>query len=332
MFLVSLLRRDPNVSFYLRADPTYTSAVKGIPNTHIKPMRKGNRIFEQLSAWIGYDAFVKVGGSVFMEPKNWKEKPPFSAWQAKLLNRNKYIIGANFGPHYTQAFWRRAYSSLKYYGGVCFRDKASYALFQDIPQVKEAPDLLFGYPYPMPIQGQGVCISVVDPQRKMPGVTWAERYYAATAQIADYFLAQGKPVCLMGFCKAERDGEAIENVLRNMLYSEQAEVYQYCGEIDEMLHRINACKYLIAARFHAMVIGFALRKKVLPVIYSPKQTNVLKDLDYSGDCWDLSQEEMLTPEQVVQSLCNAPILPGIEALAERSQEHFSQLDAVVNDK
>lgn len=329
MFLVSLLRRYPNTSFFLRADSTYTSAIKDFSNLHIKSPQNSSRLAEQLSALIGYDAFVKLGGSIFMEPKDWKEKPPFPAWLSKLINRKKYIIGANFGPYYTEAFWKRAYSSLKYYGGVCFRDKASYALFQNIPQVKEAPDVLFGYPYPMPVRGHGVCISVIDPERKMLGTTFAEQYYAATAQIADYFLSQGKPVCLLGFCKAERDGEAIEKVLRNMQHPGQAEVYQYHGDIDGMLHRINTCEYLVAARFHAMIIGFALKKKVLPVIYSSKQINVLKDLDYQGGYWDLLHGENLTPEQATTSLSKAPILSEIEVLAVRSSEHFSQLDTIV---
>lgn len=326
MFVLRMLQRYPNVQFHAVVDGAYRGAFADTPNLVVHPRKKTNRLVEQLHHRFGYDAFIKLGGSIFMEPKDWKQKGTFPVWQCKLLNSNKFIIGANFGPHYTDAFLKRAYSSLRFYRGVSFRDQASYDLFADIPQACWAPDLLFQYDYPAPKQGSGVGISVIAPERKLPEGLTEEQYYTAMAQIADRYLEQGEPVRLLGFCDAERDGEAMEQIRSRMCHADQLETVLYDGDIPKMLDAMNGCDKIIAARFHAMIIGFALRKKVLPVIYSQKQTHVLEDLGFDGRIWDLRKAELLTPEEAQTACDNAPIVEGLQELATRCDEQFTQLD------
>ena len=326
MFILRMVRRYPKVRFYAIAKPEYRQALAAEPNLMLSEPVKGNRAMEQLTHRFGYRAFVKLGGSIFMEPKDWKPKGEFPAWQCKLLNGNKFIIGANFGPHYTDAFLRRAHSSLRYYRGLSFRDEASYGLFRDIPQACCAPELLFRFDYPEPVPGRGVGISVIAPERKLPEGLGAEEYYTAMANIADRFIALDQPVRLLGFCEAERDGEAIEKILARMEHAEQAQVCMYSGDIRWMLDRMNECESIIACRFHAMVIGFALKKKVLPVIYSLKQTNVLEDLGFGGGIWDLRASQVMPPEEAVAACTNAPIVAEVERLAEQSDDQFAHLD------
>lgn len=327
MFVLRLVRRYPNVEFHTRVKSEYRQALSGEQNLIIEDPGKNNRLLDQFSHRFCYDAFVKIGGSIFMEPLNWEKKGTFPAWQCKLLNSNKFIIGANFGPYYTEEFLARAYSSLRYYHGVCFRDQTSYELFQDIPQVNCAPDVLFRYDYPVPVAGEGVGISVIAPERKLPSGLSAEEYYTAMAKIADMFIENGQTVRLLGFCKAERDDEAVEQILARMKNAEKAQAYLYTGDIAGMLDKINQCQTIIASRFHAMVIGFALKKKVLPVIYSQKQTHVLQDLGFSGQIWDLRAGERMTPEQAATACDEAPVVEGLEKLASRSDEQFAYLDA-----
>ncbi len=326
MFVLRMLRRYPKVRFYATVEPQYRKALAAETNLVMLPRKKSNRLVEQLTHRFRYDAFIKLGGSIFMEPKDWKQKGTFPVWQCKLLNANKFIIGANFGPHYTDAFLKRAYSSLRFYRGVSFRDRASYTLFQDIPQACYAPDLLFQYDYPAAKQGRGVGISVIAPQRKLPEGLTDEQYYSAMARLADHYLEQGEPVRLLGFCEAERDAEAMEEIRQRMTHAGKAEIVLYDGDIDKMLCAMNDCDKIIAARFHAMVIGFALGKKVLPVIYSHKQTHVLEDLGFGGRIWDLRKAELLTPDEAQAACENAPMVEGIAELAGRSDEQFARLD------
>ena len=326
MFVLRLLRRYPDVKFYAAVDPRYRTAFAAENNLIAQPCKKTNRLVEQLHHRFGYHGFIKLGGSIFMEPKDWKQKGTFPAWQCKLLNGNKFIIGANFGPHYTDAFLKRAYSSLRFYRGVSFRYQASYALFQDIAQACCAPDLLFQYDYPPSKEGKGVGISVIAPQRKLPEGLTAEQYYDAMAQLADGYIEDGQPVRLLSFCQEERDEEAIDEIRQRMRYADRVQCCLYRGNIAQMLDAINDCQYLIAARFHAMVLGFAMGKKVLPVIYSHKQTNVLQDLGFDGCIWDLRASQLMTYQEARDACEAAPVVQGIEELAKRSDEQFAQLD------
>ena len=328
MFVKTLVRRYKNVKFIMRTEPEYSEAFLAEPNLILKNKQRQS-VLERIKHAFFYDAFIKIGGSIFMEPKNWRYKKPFAAWQCKILNRNKFIVGANFGPYYTKGFYDRAYSSLRYYRGICFRDSQSYELFSSLSQVMCAPDILFGYPnYPEIIKGNGVGISVIYPERKLLPYEVTESYYEALAIFADSLIEFGIPVRFLGFCRAERDDEAISCVLAKMKYPWQAESFIYNGKVSAFLERINECETIIASRFHAMIIGFALKKKVLPVIYSSKQLNVLCDLGFTGPICNLLKDK-ITAEQIMEVFDKIPTVKGVEALACESKKQFLWLDKIL---
>ncbi|KIR02076.1 putative transferase [Lachnospiraceae bacterium TWA4] len=58
-----------------------------------------------------------------------------------------YILGANFGPYYTEEYLKAMAKVFEKAEDVCFREKYSYQLFQN-NRVRYAPDILFTYPMP----------------------------------------------------------------------------------------------------------------------------------------------------------------------------------------
>lgn len=337
MFVLKLVQRYPDVSFYADVEAPYQDALKNEHNLLLsdpvqkKPMLNSWAV-KQFIHRFGYDAFVKIGGSIFMEPLDWKPQKPFPAWQAKLLNSNKFIVGANFGPYYTQAFLERARSSLRYYRGVCFRDRYSYNLFSEFNHVQNSPDVLFGYTdIPEPRAGHGVGISVVALEKKLLVNQYAEKYYDILAQVCDRLICSGIPVKLLSFCKAEGDTAAIEAILRRMEYSQKAAVCNYDGNISAFLNVLNDCNLIMATRFHAMILGFVMNKTVFPICYSEKQTHVLEDCGFRGSMWNLLEGELPEAEEIIQRCVGNPKLPGIKQLAERSDTQFIQLDRLLLD-
>lgn len=339
MFVLTMLRRYPDVRFFTEADREKCTAFLGEPNVVIEDTTDGpklrrkllnNRLANQVRGRFFYDAYVKIGGSIFMEPRNWKKKKPFPGWQSALLNRNKYVIGANFGPYYTREFLDRTRSSLKYYAGVCFRDTHSYTLFQDLDCVNMAPDVLFGYPgLPHGTTGEGVGISVIHPDRKVTDGVNAETYFAVMAQVCNKLVEMGIPVKLFSFCKAEGDEKAIDEILLRAEKPESIEKICYCGDVDVFLRQLNACQYLMAGRFHAMILGFAMGKRVLPMIYSIKQSNVLEDCGFEGGVWDMRCVADKDPERLIIDCLHNPLCPEVDELKQKAQYHFRQLDRIL---
>ena len=332
LFIKILVRRYPDVHFRINAPEEYRKAFLDEKNVSF-PHTQRRKLFqswlaEQLIATVCYSAYVKIGGSIFMEPHNWKVKKPYPQWLRKRMNRKKYVIGANFGPYYTPEFLEFARANLSNYAGVCFRDQYSYQLFENKKKIRYAPDVLFGYHLlSKPCRGKGVGISVVAMEKKMDVDQYAPIYYHTLAQVCDELIRDGVPVCLFAFCKAEGDVQAIQTILKQMDTPEKVEVCTYQGDSEAFLDRLNDCQQIIATRFHAIILGYLMQKPVFPIIYSPKQTHVLNDLNMKTG-WNLYAGEMMTATAIVAECldCSTISKEKIAQLEKDAQAQFYFLD------
>jgi colanic acid/amylovoran biosynthesis protein len=240
------------------------------------------------------------------------------------------VIGCNFGPYKTEAYRAFIFSRLEKARDVCFRDRYSFHVFSSLDHVRVAPDVLFGYPnYPALRQGRGVGISVLCLDDRPELKHMADRYYSVIAQTVDTCAQQKIPVKLFSFCEAEGDPKAIREIMRHSK-TKCAEVCEYHGDIDSILEQLNQCEYIVASRFHAMVIGWCLCKKVFPVVYSDKQLHVLHDVGYSGSHWDLRKTEADTDIRLMDRILEANCL-DVRDDQERAQQQFEMLDGYINE-
>ncbi len=325
MFVITMAERFPHVNFHIAVKDQYRKVFEKYKNLTLMSSFDEHGIKGRLKLRFSYSAFVKLGGSIFMEPVNWVKQPPFPKWQCLLLNKNKFIMGANFGPCYTTEFFERAKGSLKYYNGICFRDKYSYNMFSQLKNCKYAPDILFGYKhYPEYKTGDGVGISVIKMDGRETLDKYAKEYYASIANACDILIDKNIPVKLFSFCEKEGDEEAINKIIPQMKpeTSKKVSVYNYKGNIEEFLREFNSCEYIVGTRFHAMVLGLSMKKKVYPVIYSKKLSNVLEDISFNGKYWNILEGESKDGEQIVTELLSAPVSNISEEFVLSSETHF----------
>ena len=336
MFVRTLVRRYPDLVFSCNVPPVYNQAFRMESNLRmpgnvlffvlrllnklkILPQEKYKRI-----AACTNELVIRIGGSIFVESPTAKKKP------RKLYHKNEFIIGANFGPYQTEFFAEEGKKFFSKCVDVCFREKFSYDLFKKLENVRIAPDVLFGYPaYPMQKQGNGVGISLISMNERPQLQAYAEEYYATMAKVCDQLIEQGTPVTLFSFCTAEQDMEAVAEVLAKVHHADRIGVREYSGNIDEMLGWMNKCETIIATRFHAMILGWSMGKKVVPVIYSTKLLNVINDLAYPGFKWNLLGGEIPDVDQIVKACDEALPLENIEELARESEKQFEGLDSFV---
>lgn len=336
MFVHALVRRYPNVKFYMSAARRYRRALEQEPNiVFIEDNRwRRNRLTEKLVSRFGFDACVKIGGSIFQEaPPDGKRRhtPPFLGLMYRILGGNKFIIGANFGPYFTNRFLERGKLMLRHCRGVCFRDRYSHALFAQCKNITYAPDVLFGYrAFPEAAKGDGVGISVIAPEQRLFIGQYADQYYDTLAKVCDRLIDDNIPVRLFSFCSAEGDEKAIASIRARMKNPDLVSVCTYQGDIPAFLDSFNSCESILATRFHAMVIGFALGKRVLPIIYNEKLSNVLSDIQFGGAVWNLLEGEIPGATQIIDRCLHNPKVSGMDALAQHSQGQFAKLDAYLD--
>ena len=108
--------------------------------------------------------------------------------------------------------------------------------------------------------------------------------------------------------------------------------YLYSGDPEAMLTAMNNCRCLVATRFHAMILGWVLQKNVVPVIYSGKQTQVLKDVRFTGPMWNALEGEDISAEALLSAALADTGQLDITDLRQRAKGQFAALDAFLQDR
>ena len=332
LFVQTLVRRFPDHLFEIAAKPDHVRFLSGESNVRIMPPAQFllRRLCGKISPGLvknerknrmrRADAVVKIGGSVFMEYPGWQNVP------VAIPNPHYFILGANFGPFFSKEFFTKKKKNIMRSEDCCFRDLYSYQLFRDVPQVRYAPDILWAYPAFPPVKNGknvGICILNLSAFRGLEHRT--EDYERGIARICDRHCGLGKEVVLFGFCRTDRDDEAIKRILSYCRTPEKIRTRVYDGDIGSFLDAFNSVETVYASRFHAMILGFAMRKKVVPIIYSDKQVNALEDIGYKGAYWNIMDNEPLSEEVICGEAESLPV-PVIKEYEMSAKDQFSGLD------
>ena len=229
-------------------------------------------------------------------------------------------------------FWKEQF---KTWNDVCFRDRYSKDLFPDIPTVRYAPDILFSYSPNNRTETKNrkiLAISVINLRwefRNIPEQI-ADAYEAFILRAAEEALEKGYEVCFLSFCELQKDSEAIERIEGEIKKTRPAFAGRiskriYTENIAEIVDVLAECEAVLATRFHAMVLGYVLGKKVLPVCYSDKTTNVIRDLSLTETWAEIQHPETYPATSIIDSFHSLPS-ERIAELATAADTQFAALD------
>ena len=323
LFVKIIVDRYKNHTFYAISNSYKTRDNLQIYKNTLK-MRILNKLGLKEKVYINSkDISVSIGGSMFIEGLSPIERK-------KIYGNNPYyILGSNFGPYKTEKFYKKGYELFKNAEDVCVRDKYTYNLFKDLPNVRYAPDIVFTLDTSKIkiSEEKKAIISVIDCENKL-GKQYQEKYENMIKEMIEFFIENGYKVALMSFCKRENDEIAIERILNNLDENtkQQVQKYFYDGNVEEALNYIAQSQIIVGTRFHANILGLLLRKTVIPIIYSNKTTEFLKDIkfegkaiDIKGDCkFNLTLEDLKYKKDVTKEI-------------EKAQEQFKALDKLLNN-
>lgn len=321
LFVKIIVDRYKNHTFYAISNSYKTRDNLQIYKNTLK-MRILNKLGLKEKVYINSkDISVSIGGSMYIEGLSPIERK-------KIYGNNPYyILGSNFGPYKTEEFYKKGYELFKNAEDVCVRDKYTYNLFKDLPNVRYAPDIVFTLDTSKIkiSEEKKAIISVIDCENKL-GKQYQEKYENMIKEMIKFFIDNGYKVALMSFCKRENDEIAIERILNNLAENtkQQVQKYFYDGNVEEALNYFAQSQIIVGTRFHANILGLLLRKTVIPVIYSNKTTEFLKDIkfegktiDIKGDCkFNLTLEDLKYKKDVTKEI-------------EKAQEQFKALDKLL---
>lgn len=233
------------------------------------------------------DAVVYIAGSIFIENKQIEgNQAEFLANQ--IIDRVPFfVIGANFGPYYTEKYVQDNRQILVTLKDICFRDKDSFELFSDLNNVRWAADCLLSYDvsrFSSVKPERKIAISLIKNNGRSGFVKYDESsYLEKIVEIVKKYTEKDYSIVFINLCLAQKDNEATEYCLEKLSKSDRIKVCDYTGDENEVLFQMASSEYIIASRFHAMIFAWLLKRPVLPIVYGDKTLNAIKSYGFSGE-------------------------------------------------
>lgn len=341
-----LCQRYPKVSFQICADLSYKERFRDISNlTVYSPEDKVVRFWDWIVRKIkhtdqGFWKYllkssaitVHIGGSVFVQHQEDFSHSFRLDQELSVRSRRICVVGANFGPYKNPEYYRGYRDLFGKYEGICFRDRFSYNLFQDLPNVSHASDVAFGYEFKnVKKEKRQLLISVIQLKNREGCFSisqYEECYLEFLVKVIHKYLKAGYEIKLISFCKIQGDEDTIEELInRAGVKDEKAvSVCYYDYNMEECLECFQESEVILGTRFHSVVLGWLVGKKVIPIVYDAKTRNLLEDngCSFYIELSDLEKgtEELLKKMESVDSF-------DASVLRENAHMQFQVLDQIL---
>ncbi len=302
LFLEFISTRYPNVEFDIIVDEKYHDIYEKFSNVNPKlgVKDKKNQTLKNINI-DEYDAFVYIGGSIFMEHCDEgvvgiKEFERFVK-EAKSKEKPFFYISSNFGPYTTQEYVEACKSLFENCEDVCFRDTYSKNIFKDIKSVRYEPDLIFAYPHKKTeIIKNTVGISIIDLGIRDNLKDKENTYLEFLKTNIEKYVKQGKTINIFSFCEYEGDKIAADKLIQKLGEDERnkVKIVNYDGNIAKYLETYAQMEYMICTRFHAMVLSSIMEQKYFVISYSKKTNNLINDLNLTKAVLNLEDLKIQT--------------------------------------
>ena len=225
------------------------------------------------------DCYINIGGSIFIQNKNWKDDDRFIIKNI-IGNKPSFILGCNYGPG-DDEYHKYLKRWFKKFDDICFRDQESYELFKSLKNTRLADDIvLIDDDKDINTKRYGLAISVIDVENNPKLKNHKIDYYNYIRNIISLFISKNIGVTMYSFCEEDGDLKAINEILEEVPIEERRyiRIKNYKNNIDAFLNDWKKHEYVVATRFHAMILALKYYQIFLPLVYSDKTTNYLKNL------------------------------------------------------
>ena len=331
LFFKMITERYPNIDFYAFSKYKYNCKnnikiyqKKRILNKLLKVI-SNNKLNQERMIINKCDFCVIIGGSIFIQGKSSYDKYIFAN------NKKYFILGSNFGPYQSDEFYKEYEEIFKNAQDVCFREKKSYNLFNQLNNVRNAPDIIFSLDTSA-LKKQSekrVVFSIIDLSNRFNNKI-CELYINKMINMIYFFSEKKYKITLMSFCSNEGDEKAIKEILSNIKDNKlksKIDIYNYNGNIDEALMVLNNCEIIVGSRFHANILGLVMNKTIIPIAYSDKTINVLEDLKYTGKIIDIRKIEEFSIDDLTEKDLKYKL--NINKHKKEAEMQFQKLDEIL---
>ena len=227
------------------------------------------------------DAFINIGGSIFIEAPNFKNDDRYIL---KDIMKDKpcFIVGCNFGPGSPQ-YRDYLFQWFQGFEDVCFRDQKSYQLFRENKNCRVADDivLITKKNKKKHRSNRIVGISVIDLSIRKDLAAFEEDYIHYHIEKVRKYIEIGKRIIFFSFCSQDGDINMIRLIINRLSDDERrkVKVCEYQGDLNKFLRIYKKCGLIIGSRLHSILIAITNNQDFIPISYSQKLDSLLKQMD-----------------------------------------------------
>jgi len=276
-----------------------------------------------------FDAVINIGGSIFTQNGNWWIKQLIKrlmyALPMKLHKKPVYIIGCNYGPSNSKLMYILNKLYIQHFvRDISFRDNESYSLFENLPNVRFSPDIVYSLENKLikREKSKKLGISIMHFEDKKVNDTYIHKM----VELTKLFLIDGYEVEFFSFCENQNDEQTfikIETILGKKLVHNL-----YRGkDLNAYLERFSIQDYFITLRFHSLILAQIYNTTYYPIIYSKKTSNVLEDQGFKGNYTTIEHINCLTIDHIKRQFKDNSINFGLkQEISINAAEHFKEID------
>ena len=275
---------------------------------------------EHTQAKSGFDAYLKVTGSGFLIHNNMGMLYRLRDMRAERKYAPKRtVINCNISQFINKTAEKLIQRQLASYDFITVRDTASCDYIRKkLPQTycEKYPDMVFSLPDSM--------IPDVNTENALGIAVHNSADCAALSQVADGYIKEtGKKVILLCFDTGlENDTKAAEKVYGGAEYKSMIEITRYTG-ISDMLANMKRCGVIIGIRLHSVILAARMNIPFVPMAYSDKTINALKEIDYNGAVYP---SEGFDAEAVLQDVINAKPCYMDKKIITEAEKHIKEFE------
>lgn len=335
LFVIELLTRYPNNKFYINViDKKFGRPFEKYKNAVIQKVEEEN--FNQIKI-DDYDGFIYIGGSIFMEGGkvyNLDEGCYKFVKQCKECKKPFFYISSNYGPYKTKKYFELSERNFANCEDLCFRDKYSYELFKEIPNVRYAPDVAFNYSTKkVEKEKNTVGFCLIDLENRNNIKQQEKQHIELINYNINNYLSQGKKIYLFSFCEQEGDEKVFQKLyqIRPKDFEEnKIEIVKYKGNFEEFINQYKKMEYMICERFHSLILSCVFEQKFFVISYSSKIDNVIKELALCEKY--IKFEDIVQPQDIPLEEFNFLEENKLKNIRNKAKKQFEKLDEFLKNK
>ena len=153
---------------------------------------------------------------------------------------------------------------------------------------------------------------------------YAGTYEQYICRCIDYFSKRNIKITLVSLCEDDGDTAAIERISQKYKDKSINRSYYNGHNWKSIIDEFQTSEYVIATRFHSMILGLEYGSKVLPIVYNQKTKYVLEDLGLEK--WGISLPNL--SESLISEDCFIE-KPDVECVSAESEAQFKALDGLL---